>query len=204
MKRKGLILAGVMMLLLAAGCSGKKGEELSSAAADLPVTAQRQEDTESRDQPLGDDAQDAAGGEAGNESNAGGDNSADESDEGNSSAGTAAVQGTMELLGNVVSIGDNSVVISQTFTEELEDGEAEIAWGPAEGSQDEVLVNVIFTADTQYEYKTVKNSGINPEDIEVRAGNFSDIKEGLSLDMTGSYQRNDFYAAKVSISEFVR
>lgn len=210
MKRKGLILAGGMMLLLAVGCSDKKEEDLSSPMVEnIPVTAQTQEDAggadqplednvqDAADQPLGDDVQDAADGETGNESGTGSDSSANES-----AAGAAAAQETAKLLGDVVSVGDNSAVISQAFEEE--DEGATVMWAPAEGSEDEVLVNVIFTADTQYEYKTVKNSGINPEDIEVRAGSFSDIKEELSLDMTGSYQGNDFYAVKVSISEFIR
>lgn len=186
MRRKGLILAGGILLLAVTGCGNQKGEEASPAAAQsIPVSVQSQKDAEDADRPLDSKKQDGDGnGETGNPN-------------------PAAIQGTEELLGNVVSIGENSVVVSQSFTEESQDGGAEVMWAPAQGSENEVLVNVICTADTQYEYKTVKNSGINPEDVETRAGNFSDIKENLHLAMTGSYQGNDFYAVKVSISEFV-
>lgn len=186
MRRKGLILAGGILLLAVTGCDNQKGEEASPAAAQsIPVSVQSQKDAEDTDRLLDSNEQDGDGnGETRNPN-------------------PAAIQGTEELLGNVVSIGENSVVISHIFTEESEDGKTDIAWAPAPGSEDEILVNVICTADTQYEYERVKNSGINPEDIETRAGNFSDIQKGLSLDVTGSYQGNDFYAVKVSISEFV-
>lgn len=179
MKRKGLTLA--------AGCSDKREENITSQTVQsIPVSAQTQGNTEDMDVPSGGEEQNG-----------------DENVTNEGGTDAAAIQAVTELLGNVVSIGDNSVVISQSFTEESQDG-GEIMWAPAAGGESEVLVNVIFTADTQYEYKTVKNSGINPEDIETRAGNFSDIKENLSLHMMGSYQGNDFYAVKVSISEFVR
>lgn len=185
MKRKGLIMAGVMMLLLAGGCGRSPETDAASLPVEsIPAAARGEENAGNADQIQSDEVPgNAASGEE---------------------AQKGAVPGTTQLEGNVVSIGDNSVVISQSFTEKSKDGEVDIMWAPAEDSEDEVLVNVIFTEDTRYEYKTVKNSGINPEDVESRAGTFQDIGEGLFLSMKGSYQGNDFYAAEVSISEFIR
>lgn len=50
----------------------------------------------------------------------------------------------------------------------------------------------------------MKNNGVNgDEDVETREGSLADINEGTVLNMTGSYQGDDFYAEQVVIYKFV-
>lgn len=106
-------------------------------------------------------------------------------------------EGAEEILGDVRSIGDNSVTISRIFTESSSGtDEMDTAVLPAEGSEDEELIQVIFSEHIKYEVKTIKNGGA---DVDVREGSFADIKEGLQLELTGNYDGNDFKADKAVI-----
>ncbi len=103
------------------------------------------------------------------------------------------------LIGSVKSIEKNSRVIRQAF----EDGE-DVLVEPAEGSPDETLVTVTISETTQYEVKTVKNSGVNGDsDIERREGSFSDLEENVSVNISGYYEGETFWAEKIFIMLFV-
>lgn len=103
-----------------------------------------------------------------------------------------------ELEGSIESIGDNSVVINQIVTGE-EDNVA-IAYG----GSDKILITVYFSEETEFEVRTVKNSGVNGDaDIEKRQGAFSDLKKDAIIHMTGSYEGEDFHAKQVIIYNFV-
>lgn len=66
------------------------------------------------------------------------------------------------------------------------------------------LITVYFTTETEFEVWTVKNSGVNGDsDIEKQQGAFSDLKVQASVELTGNYDRNDFYAKHVIIYNFV-
>lgn len=107
-----------------------------------------------------------------------------------------------ELEGNVKSIGEDSMVISKIFTY-TEDGN-DIAVASAEGGPDEVLITVYFSEDTEYIVRTVKNAGVNGDsDVEDRTGALSDIQEGNSVLMNGSYEGEDFHAVRVVIYNFI-
>lgn len=108
------------------------------------------------------------------------------------------------LEGSIRSIGDLSIVINQSFMEDLE-GDATLAYQPAEGSSEEVLVTVNFTDSTKFEIKTVANGGINEDDdVTVTEGSFSDLEESESVTLTGHYtSENEFQADSVSIYHFV-
>ena len=107
------------------------------------------------------------------------------------------VQSDFELEGSIESIGNNSVVINKTFN--LSENMA-VSYGDSE----KVLITVYFTEETKYEVWTVKNSGVNGDsDIEKRQGAFSDLKEQTSINLTGSYEGNDFHAQQVIIYQFV-
>lgn len=102
-----------------------------------------------------------------------------------------------ELDGSIESIGDNSVVINQTFHPSENESVAYV--GSAE-----TLVTVYFSEETDFEVRTVKNGGVNGDaDIEKRQGSFSDLTLNANLNMTGSYEGNDFYARRVIIYNFV-
>ncbi len=102
-----------------------------------------------------------------------------------------------ELDGSVESIGDNSIVINKTF--HISESEELVYVG-----SDKVLVTVYFSEETKYEVWTVKNGGINGDsDIDKREGDFSDIKNQVSVNLTGTYEGNDFYAKQVIIYNFI-
>lgn len=115
-------------------------------------------------------------------------------------------QATEILEGDIRSIGESGIVISQLFTEDSEgDEEAAIAYMPAEGSSDEVLITVNFTDSTKYEIKTVANGGVNGDaDVTVTEASFSDLKESSSVVLTGHYiSEKEFQAELVSIYDFI-
>lgn len=101
------------------------------------------------------------------------------------------------LDGNIVSIESNSVIINKTFN-------LSSTTAVAYGGNDAVFVTVYFSEETNYEVWTVKNSGVNGDsDIDKREGTFSDLKEQLSVKLTGRYEGEDFYADQVIIYNFV-
>lgn len=107
-------------------------------------------------------------------------------------------QSDTELEGSIESIDDNSVVINQIVTGE-EDNVA-IAYG----GSDKILITVYFSEETEFEVRTVKNSGVNGDaDVEKRQGAFSDLKKDAIIHMTGSYEGEDFHAKQVIIYNFV-
>ena len=131
-----------------------------------------------------------------------------EENDSNSESGTSDVvseepvdkQADISLDGIVVSVGDNSVVVSEMVKESTEDTEVMFVAEASEGES----VTVYFSENTQFEHKTVKNNGVNgDEDVERREGSLADINEGTVLNMTGSYQGDDFYAEQVVIYKFV-
>ncbi len=101
-----------------------------------------------------------------------------------------------ELTGIVVSVGEDSVVLSETVTEYMDEN----IWAASEGDQ----ITVYFSNVVSYEYKTVRNSGVNGEaDVERREGNFADIGEGTTLELTGSWQGEAFYAEEAVITVYL-
>ena len=109
-----------------------------------------------------------------------------------------------KLEGNVKSIDDGSVVIIKTIIEERDD-ESQVMIGVAPGYEaEEDLVNVNFQEITEYELRTVKNGGVNPdEDVTVKKASFSDMKDGASISLEGYYEGDTFVAEKVVLYEFV-
>lgn len=131
-----------------------------------------------------------------------------EENDSNSESGTSDIvseepvdkQADISLDGIVVSVGDNSVVVSEMVMESTEDTEVASVTEVSEGES----VTAYFSENTQFEHKTVKNNGVNgDEDVETREGSLADISEGTVLNMTGSYQGDDFYAERVVIYKFV-
>lgn len=114
----------------------------------------------------------------------------------------AGKQEDTALDGIVISIGDDSVVVSQMVTESGEEGDTGevMVWEASEGEE----ITAYFSEDTQFVFKTVKNSGVNGDaDVETREGSLADIREGSVVNMTGSYQGDDFQAGQVVIYKFV-
>lgn len=109
-------------------------------------------------------------------------------------------QSDSELEGSIESIENNSVVINKIFHELIADGD--IAYELA--GNEEVLITVYFSEETEFEVRTIKNGGVNgDDDIEKRQGAFSDLKLGATIKMTGSYDGDDFHAKYVIIYNFI-
>ncbi len=108
----------------------------------------------------------------------------------------AQSQSDLQLDGNIESIGNNSVTINKTFHPSANESVTDTA--------DKVLVTVYFSEETEFEIWTVKNGGVNGDaDTEKQTGAFSDLKPDASINMTGSYDGDDFYATHVSIYNFL-
>ncbi|MDE7285938.1 MAG: hypothetical protein K2N55_03705 [Lachnospiraceae bacterium] len=111
-----------------------------------------------------------------------------------------------ELEGNVESISSEGVILSRAFTYETDDGSGLVMVSGADESGDQVLVTVSFSENTKYELWTVKNSGVNGDsDITKQEASFADIKEGVSLKLTGHFtaEEKEYAADYVIIYNFV-
>ena len=55
-----------------------------------------------------------------------------------------------------------------------------------------------------WQYQTVKNGGINPEDISSREGLADELKEGMAIHMKGSWQEDgSFLAESIVMTTFM-
>ena len=108
--------------------------------------------------------------------------------------------GTAELTGNVHSVGADSFVISKTTTEHHEDYDLAVSVAP--GAPGEELITVYVTDTAAYQYETVKNGGINPEDITSREGSYGDLQEGLEVILKGRWEKDVFYAEELVMMQF--
>ena len=110
--------------------------------------------------------------------------------------------GSAELDGDVLSVDGDSFVISkrETYT----DGDASVAVGVAPGyEEEEDRITVHVSKGCVWEFQTVRNGGVNPEDVSTRDGSFADLKEGTSTRMKGSWQGDgSFLADSVVMSIF--
>lgn len=111
--------------------------------------------------------------------------------------------GTAQMEGDVLSVSQDSFVVArnETFTE---DG-ASYMVGAAPGYEDEEdKITVRVAGSCAYQYKTVKNGGINPEDVSIKEGSYADLQEGLLVVIQGSWQDDgSFLADTVVMSKFV-
>lgn len=199
--KKFTVLICVALTLTITGCSEK--------SEDSDVMVEKIEDVQSENQ-------NESGQEDKKNSENNGDTETKEEDESEKNSENEEVnkseksdnksQATEILEGDIRSIGESGIVISQLFTEDSEgDEEAAIAYMPAEGSSDEVLITVNFTDSTKYEIKTVANGGVNGDaDVTMTKASFSDLKESSSVVLTGHYiSEKEFQAELVSIYDFI-
>lgn len=99
-----------------------------------------------------------------------------------------------QLEGDVRSVESDSFVICKNDTW-VEDG-VSYAVAPAPGNEEESdLVTIHMAENCVYQYDTVKNSGINPEDVSSREGSLADLKEGLAVTIKGKWQTDGSFLA---------
>lgn len=116
------------------------------------------------------------------------------------------IESDTELSGDVKSIGEDSMTVSEihNYVEEDQGKAAEVGVSYAIGSPDDELITVYFSENTQFIIRNVKNGGVNGDsDVEDEAGSVSNIQEGKTVNMTGSYEGADFYADQVIIYNFI-
>lgn len=120
-------------------------------------------------------------------------NSSDENDQQTEDAQTQSV-GSAELVGHVRSVGTDCFVVARE--EVWSEGGADYAVGAASGyEKEEDLITVYVNQNCVWEFKTVKNSGINPEDVSSREGSFADLQEDISTTSIGSWQDDGSFLA---------
>lgn len=202
--REIMIAACILMLAITAAGCGKVEEP-------VPVNLSEGNMEELKDGAAGDaDAKDAADKEAKPDAdeNAQSD-TADQADGGaeddaKNDAAKEVAQDSTQLEGDVRSVEADSFVICKNETWE-EDGYSYGIAAPAPGYEDESdLLTIHTTKDCDYQYKTVKNGGMNPEDVSTRDGSFTDVKEGLAVTITGSWQDDgSFLANSIVMMEIV-
>ena len=102
--------------------------------------------------------------------------------------------GSAELDGNVQSIGADSFVVARAET--WSEGDAQYMVGAALGYEDEEdLITVHMNRNCVWEFKTVKNGGVNSEDISTREGSFADLQEGIAINSKGNWQDDGSFLA---------
>ena len=193
MKKNWILTTGLCIFIATAaiGC-GTKGEEQQAVTverADVSNDGQGQEDELPQDN-ITENSQSENSEQTGND---------------NQQQGMESAKNKIEELeGNVKSIGDGSAVIIKAIIEEMENGSL-VMIGSASGYEaEDDLVNVSFKETTEYEFRVVKNGGVNPdEDVSVREAAFSDMKEGATISLEGYYEGDVFVAKKVVLYEFV-
>lgn len=194
--RAVLAMVCALMMVTAAGC-GKTEEpvpvDLSSGNME-ELKNETDEDSGANDADRKDeenfenDVTEEAGADAKDGAEKAGQNAEGENDADAQSAGNE------QLEGDVRSVESDSFVICKNDTW-VEDG-VSYAVAPAPGNEEESdLVTIHMAENCVYQYETVKNSGINPEDVSSREGSLTDLKEGLAVTIKGKWQTDGSFLA---------
>lgn len=180
----------ILMALTAVGC-GKIEEpipvDLSSGnIVELQDGADRESENDPEEAAAGDsDSEDVSDGAA--------EISADENEQQTEEAQPQSV-GSAELDGDVRSIGADSFVVARAET--WAEGDSQFMVSAVTGYEDEAsLITVRVNQNCVWEFKTVKNGGVNPEDISTREGSFADLKEDIMINSKGSWQDDGSFLA---------
>lgn len=112
-------------------------------------------------------------------------------------------EGVTELEGNVHSVSQGSFVVTRTEVWSEEGADVAVAAAPGY-EEEEDLITVHVSQNCGWQYKTVKNGGINPEDISSREGLADELKEGMAIHMEGSWQEDgSFLAESIVMTTFM-
>ena len=168
-RSRGMAAAACLLLAVLTAACGQVEEP-------VPVQLSSGNMEESYEADGGADAEDAADADNGQQA----------ADSGNKS-GEAA--GVAELEGNVHSVSQGSFVVTRTEVWSEEGADVAVAVAPGYGEEED-LITVHVSQNCGWQYKTVKNGGINPEDISSREGLADELKEGMAIHMEGSWQED--------------
>lgn len=203
------LVCAMMVMMLATGCGEEKeapipvdlsSENLQDGAEDLTQDAEegRQNNDEGGDRSSGEDNQSDA--EDKESSQADGDRRTEADKQETKEDNSSQTFGSEELVGDIRGgIGQDSFALCKHTIES--DGNVAVAVAPGAEEADD-LVTVYVNPGCIYRYKTIRNGGINPEDISEREGSFGDLKEGLTCILKGSWKDSSFYADSIEMEEF--
>ena len=108
------------------------------------------------------------------------------------------VSGEAELMGLIEEVpedSDDSFIIAKLVTEQIDEVDF------IGTDQDDTKITVVYSIDTKFTKRTIKNGG---EDVKEEEGSAADLKENFTVEMKGSYyEENVFFAADVEIVEVV-
>lgn len=102
-----------------------------------------------------------------------------------------------DFMGKVWHIAEGAFSIAETNVKLLDDGSIASS-SPSSNAKipDSQLVHVIFNDDTLFYIRTISDNGESYEDTE--AG-FGDLREHMSVEMKGSFEKDVFHATEVRI-----
>lgn len=195
-KKIAIYFGMAVLSLSAAGCGSAGAGSDAAAVESVNFDAFAKQESGAAD----DRVQQSSDGTAANHQQSGGENrdTQQNNDEEQSIHPDSDAESVTELDGSVKNIGNNNVVINKVFHLSATTAVS------YEGIDEQVLITVYFSDDTEMEVWRVRNGGVNGDaDIVKGSGTFSDIKENSSIRMTGSYVGSDFYAKTVIIYEFL-
>ena len=181
MKKKNRIIMWAALLCLAAalcaGCGAGSSEPEETPAASEANSAAKSDET------------------AGTGSNAKADKGAKPNDGAETpDSGADSVVGVQELAGDVQEIGEGRFVIAEAELEEDENGGQIMA--SSVNPDRESLVTVVYGDDTTFTNRTIYDGGARYEDAD---GSAADLVEGMLVELTGSYEGEEYHAKTVRL-----
>lgn len=200
------LMGAVIMMCVAAGCGNTDGNA-EDTAGDVILIESSAEDNSGQIQPEEErNDRESEKSEGRQRTDAGEGEKAENGQDTETDIVLKEIESDTELSGDVRSIGEDSIVVSKihNYVEENQGMVSEMEVSYAVGSPDAELIIVYFSENTQFIVRNVKNGGVNGDsDVEEKAGSASDIQEGRTVNMTGSYEGEDFHADQVIIYNFI-
>ncbi len=182
-RSRGMAVAACLLLAVLTAACGQVEEP-------VPVQLSSGDMEETYEEDGGADAEEAA--DANN-----GQQAADTENQPGEAAGVA------ELEGNVHSVSQGSFVVTRTEVWSEEGADVAVAAAPGY-EEEEDLITVHVSQNCGWQYQTVKNGGVNPEDISSREGLADELKEGMAIHMEGSWQEDgSFLAESIVMTTFM-
>ena len=215
MKRRWIIIAELLTLMMTASGCGNKQEQTANANNHSPSVensmnenspqefdeiAPIQTTTENPTNPTSDNLNNNSNADINN--NPGNSNNSNTTKESDSNTPNTQVQ-TLEnstresksnIGGIVRSVEQDSIIISQTLMDD--NGMITI---PGEGSPEEILVTIRLTDTTVFEHWTIQGSG---SDIDKREGTLEELEKGSGMEAEGYYNGEEFMADKIIIEVY--
>lgn len=196
---QGFALAlGLAMFLGITGCAEKETEPTQK---DVSAEADAQEDAGNDD--ASEDAQEDASENTAEDAQDGGDAAdvSEPTESGTEEAGGEEgggqtinfTEGAEHLGGKIQSLSAGGMIFAHTS---LMDEDMSVTLLDAEDAE---KIEVKFTADTKVEHWIIQGGGAG---IDMQDAAFSDLKEGMGVELEGNYDGETFMAAKVIIEDY--